>query len=91
MGHWALGMGHWALGIGLYPPCHLVPLVPLVPPVPPIPSPSGKLSLYKLTIRNRRIRPMSEIVAAALLPVALVFIGWGLGVLLLKIQGAEPE
>ncbi|GAX44393.1 PetM of cytochrome b6f complex subunit 7 [Tolypothrix sp. NIES-4075] len=34
---------------------------------------------------------MSEIVAAALLPVALIFVGWGLGVLLLKIQGAEPE
>ncbi|MCV3213793.1 PetM family cytochrome b6-f complex subunit 7, partial [Plectonema radiosum NIES-515] len=57
----------------------------------PVPSPSGRLSLYRLTIRNRRTRPMSEIVAAALLPNALIFIGWGLGVLLLKIQGAEPE
>ncbi len=34
---------------------------------------------------------MSEIVAATLLPIALIFIGWGLGALLLKIQGAEPE
>jgi cytochrome b6-f complex subunit 7 len=34
---------------------------------------------------------MSEIVTAAVLPVALIFIGWGLGALLLKIQGAEPE
>ncbi len=32
---------------------------------------------------------MSEILTAALLPFALIFIGWGLGVLLLKIQGAE--
>jgi cytochrome b6-f complex subunit 7 len=34
---------------------------------------------------------MSEILTATLLPVALIFIGWGLGVLLLKIQGAEAE
>lgn len=34
---------------------------------------------------------MSEILTATLLPIALIFVGWGLGALLLKIQGGEPE
>ncbi|MBF2067929.1 MAG: cytochrome b6-f complex subunit PetM [Calothrix sp. C42_A2020_038] len=33
----------------------------------------------------------SEILTAALLPFSLIFLGWGLGRLLLKIQGAEEE
>ncbi|NJL63670.1 MAG: cytochrome b6-f complex subunit PetM [Methylacidiphilales bacterium] len=31
----------------------------------------------------------SELLNAALLPFGLIFLGWGLGQLLLKIQGAE--
>ncbi|MBW4667968.1 MAG: cytochrome b6-f complex subunit PetM [Cyanomargarita calcarea GSE-NOS-MK-12-04C] len=34
---------------------------------------------------------MSELVTAAVLPFGLIFVGWGLGALLLKIQGAEEE
>ncbi|NJL10678.1 MAG: cytochrome b6-f complex subunit PetM [Calothrix sp. SM1_7_51] len=34
---------------------------------------------------------MSELVNAALLSFGLIFIGWALGTLLLKIQGAEAE
>jgi cytochrome b6-f complex subunit 7 len=33
----------------------------------------------------------SEMLYAAVLSFGLIFIGWGLGVLLLKIQGAEQE
>jgi cytochrome b6-f complex subunit 7 len=32
-----------------------------------------------------------ELLNAALLSFGLIFVGWGLGALLLKIQGAEPE
>lgn len=32
-----------------------------------------------------------EIFTAAILPFSLIFVGWGLGALLLKIQGAEKE
>ncbi len=32
-----------------------------------------------------------EMFNAALLSFSLIFVGWGLGVLLLKIQGAEEE
>nr|P83796.1 RecName: Full=Cytochrome b6-f complex subunit 7; AltName: Full=Cytochrome b6-f complex subunit PetM; AltName: Full=Cytochrome b6-f complex subunit VII [Mastigocladus laminosus]1VF5_F Chain F, PROTEIN PET M [Mastigocladus laminosus]1VF5_S Chain S, PROTEIN PET M [Mastigocladus laminosus]2D2C_F Chain F, Cytochrome b6-f complex subunit VII [Mastigocladus laminosus]2D2C_S Chain S, Cytochrome b6-f complex subunit VII [Mastigocladus laminosus]2E74_F Chain F, Cytochrome b6-f complex subunit 7 [Mast len=32
-----------------------------------------------------------EMLYAALLSFGLIFVGWGLGVLLLKIQGAEKE
>ncbi|BAZ40108.1 cytochrome b6/f complex subunit PetM [Calothrix sp. NIES-4101] len=32
-----------------------------------------------------------ELLSAALLPFSLIFVGWGLGQLLLKIQGAEEE
>lgn len=34
---------------------------------------------------------MSELINAALLSFGLIFIGWALGTLLLKIQGAEAE
>jgi len=38
----------------------------------------------------RRITPMSgEMLNAALLSFGLIFVGWALGALLLKIQGAE--
>lgn len=33
----------------------------------------------------------SEMLNAALLSFGLIFVGWGLGVLLLKVQGAEEE
>jgi cytochrome b6-f complex subunit 7 len=33
----------------------------------------------------------SELLNAALLPFSLIFLGWGLGQILLKIQGAEEE
>ena len=33
----------------------------------------------------------SEIITAAILPFSLIFVGWGVGVLLLKVQGAEEE
>jgi cytochrome b6-f complex subunit 7 len=33
----------------------------------------------------------SELFTAAFLPFSLIFVGWGLGVLLLKVQGAEEE
>ncbi len=33
----------------------------------------------------------SEMLNAAVLSFGLIFVGWGLGVLLLKIQGAEQE
>ncbi|AFZ03866.1 PetM family cytochrome b6-f complex subunit 7 [Calothrix sp. PCC 6303] len=33
----------------------------------------------------------SELFTAAFLPFALILVGWGLGVLLLKVQGAEEE
>lgn len=32
-----------------------------------------------------------EMLNAALLSFGLIFVGWGIGVILLKIQGAEPE
>ncbi|MEM7555779.1 MAG: PetM family cytochrome b6-f complex subunit 7 [Cyanobacteria bacterium P01_A01_bin.84] len=32
-----------------------------------------------------------EILTAALLPFSLIFVGWFLGVALLKVQGAEEE
>ncbi|MCX7593269.1 MAG: PetM family cytochrome b6-f complex subunit 7 [Fischerella sp.] len=32
-----------------------------------------------------------EMFNAAILSFALIFVGWGLGILLLKIQGAEQE
>ncbi|OKH46722.1 cytochrome B6 [Calothrix sp. HK-06] len=32
-----------------------------------------------------------ELFAAAILPFSLIFLGWGLGQALLKIQGAEEE
>ncbi|BAZ06040.1 cytochrome b6-f complex subunit PetM [Calothrix sp. NIES-3974] len=32
-----------------------------------------------------------EILTAAILPFSLIFVGWGLGTLLLKIQGADKE
>ncbi|MDF5730362.1 MAG: PetM family cytochrome b6-f complex subunit 7 [Rhizonema sp. PD38] len=32
-----------------------------------------------------------EMLNAALLSFGLIFVGWGLGVLLLKVQGAEEE
>lgn len=38
----------------------------------------------------RRVTPMGgEILNAALLSFGLIFVGWGLGALLLKIQGTE--
>ncbi|KST67889.1 MULTISPECIES: cytochrome b6-f complex subunit PetM [Mastigocoleus] len=33
----------------------------------------------------------SEILTAAILPFSLIFVGWGVGRLLLKVQGAEEE
>jgi cytochrome b6-f complex subunit 7 len=33
----------------------------------------------------------SELLTAAFLPFTLILVGWGLGQLLLKVQGAEEE
>ncbi len=45
---------------------------------------------YQVNHSLRRITPMSgEMLNAALLSFGLIFVGWALGALLLKIQGVE--
>jgi cytochrome b6-f complex subunit 7 len=57
----------------------------------PVPhSLSDKLNLTNYLTKDYP-KMGSELFAAAFLPFSLIFVGWGLGVLLLKVQGAEEE
>ncbi len=53
------------------------------------PTPSDKLKLTVLILQRSIFLMSSELLNAALFPFGLIFVGWALGTLLLKIQGAE--